>query len=352
MRLLKNPLRGTGLPESVALEPGEVATDPAPARALFGRCPDAAPTPLASHEAFAALCGVGHVFVKDERTRMGLGSFKALGATYAIAKYAAARGGKLTDETFVCASAGNHGLSMAAGARIFGARAIVYLSDTVPEAFAERLRREGADVVREGAVYEDSMAAAEKAAAENAWTLLSDSSWAGYSAPAIDVMEGYLIMTAEVADDLEEPPSHVFLQAGVGGLAAGSAAAVRHFWGDGPIIIVVEPDAAPCLLESVKAKTVVTVEGPVSSMGRLDCKTPSHLALRYLAREADYFIALSDEAVSETLALLASQGFASTPSGAAGLAALHHVRRSYDELGLSPESRVLTYLSEGPEDTA
>ena len=349
MQILKNPIKGTGVPEGPTMEPGELVTDPTNALSLFARCPDAAPTPLVSSAVLAELCGVGSVLIKDERTRMGLGSFKALGAAFAIAKHYAVAGGKLTGHTFICASAGNHGLSVAAGARVFGARSIVYLAETVPEAFAQRLRGEGAEVVREGPVYEDSMAAAEKAAAENGWTLLSDSSWLGYAEPARDVMEGYLIMTAEVADDLAEPPTHVFLQAGVGGLAAGSAAAVRHFWGDAPTIIVVEPDAAPCLLASVEAGGPVTVPGPVSSMGRLDCKTPSHLALRYLAREADYFVALSDTAVEESLALLAQHGFHSTPSGAAGLATLHQLGDQRAELGLNAGSRVLTYLSEGPE---
>lgn len=352
MRCFKNPVRGIGIPEVGDLEPGEIVTDPKAARALFARCPHAAPTPLLSNDILAQRLGIGALYIKDERSRMGLGSFKALGAAYAIAKRAAAKGGPLSDDTFICASAGNHGLSMAAGARVFGAKACVYLAETVPEAFADRLRREGAEVVRAGAVYEDSMAAAEKAAVTQGWTLLSDSSWTGYAEPARDVMEGYLIMTAEIADILADAPTHVFLQAGVGGLAAGSAAAIRHFWGAKPCIVVVEPEAASCLMDSVKAGRGVTVEGPVSEMGRLDCKTPSHLALRYLAHEADFFVCLSDEAVHETLILLAALDLHSTPSGAAGIAAVHHAGVHGLALGLGRDSRVLTYLSEGPEGIA
>jgi len=126
----------------------------------------------------------------------------------------------LAGRVFVAASAGNHGLSVAAGAQVFGARAVIYLADTVPEAFAELLRSKGAEVVRAGAIYEESMAAAQGAAAENGWTLLSDSSWEGYSAPAHAVMAGYTVLAAEIADEIPDPPTHVLLQAGVGGLAA------------------------------------------------------------------------------------------------------------------------------------
>ncbi|MCB1435476.1 MAG: pyridoxal-phosphate dependent enzyme, partial [Alphaproteobacteria bacterium] len=176
-------------------------------------------------------------------------------------------------------SAGNHGLSVAAGARVFGANAIIYLAKTVPESFAERLRSKGARVIRAGDTYEESMAAASDAAIAHSWHLLSDSSWLGYEDPARDVMEGYLIMGDELAHQIESPPSHVFLQAGVGGLAAAAAAAARRNWGHATKIIVVEPAFAPALFESIRAGRPVTTSGPVSSMGRLDCKEPSHLAL-------------------------------------------------------------------------
>ena len=76
-----------------------------------------------------------------------------------------AAAGRAAGRTYVTASAGNHGLSVAAGAAAFGARARIYIAETVPEAFAERLRAFGAEVRREGNVYEQSMAAAARDAA-------------------------------------------------------------------------------------------------------------------------------------------------------------------------------------------
>ena len=251
----------------------------------------------------------------------------------------------LVGRTYIAASAGNHGLSVAAGAQVFGATATIYLADSVPEAFAERLRAKGADVVRAGATYEDSMTAAEAAAKAGIGTLLSDSSWPGYEDPPLRVMEGYLQLAAEMVGQTEQVPTHIFLQAGVGGLAAAVAAHARLVWGDNPTIVVVEPEAAPALMERFRKGEVVTTDGPVSAMGRLDCKTPSMIALAGLARDADVFVTVSEDEATAAVRTLAEHDLATTPSGAAGMAAV--LARRPD---LGPEARVLAVLSEGPED--
>jgi diaminopropionate ammonia-lyase len=210
------------------------------------------------------------------------------------------------------------------------------------------LRAKGAEVERAGADYEVSLEAARRAAVENGWHLLSDSSWPGYAAWPLDVMEGYLAMGAEVAEQIGAPPTHIFLQAGVGGLAAAAGASARAAWGDAPMIVVVEPEAARALFEGVQAGRALNVPGPVSNMGRLDCKEASHLALGYLAREADAFMTISDAEAAAMVAELPAHGLDSSPSGAAGLAGLACV--DADAVGLDGASRVLVYLSEGPVD--
>ncbi|WP_417670197.1 pyridoxal-phosphate dependent enzyme [Roseibium sp.] len=356
MTILKNPWRSVGLPKNKNLAEGSICTNPSNAQALFALCPKAAVTPLVMSEELSEELGVASVAIKDERSRMGLGSFKALGAAHAIAKRAHARmtadpsltaGAALSDRTFVCASAGNHGLSLAAGAKAFGAQAVVFIAQSVPEIFKERLEDKGARVVRAGDIYEESMAAALEAAQENRWDFLPDSTWVGCTEPARDVMEGYLIMGEEVAAQIDAPPTHVLLQAGVGGLAAAAAASARRNWGDAPEIIIVEPEAAPALMESNRAGQFVATTGPVSNMGRLDCKEASHLALKYLAEEADVFVTISDAAAQATVDYLSSLGLRSTPSGVAGIAA---ARALSSDLGLRSDARLLVYLSEGPDD--
>jgi len=385
MDIALNPFRHGGLPANARPDDPRICHDPRDAMALYRQCPAAHETPLLERPALARTLGIHSLFLKDERERMGLGSFKALGAAHAIAKLAAKVGGfdfkadhdnTLSGTTFVCASAGNHGYAMAAGARVFGASAVVYLPMAVPEEFARRLADKGARVIREGVNYEASMDAAKRAAKTNGWHLLSDSSWPGYTEPARDIMEGYLIMAAEAADQIGEPPTHIFLQAGVGGLAAACAALARARWGDAPLISIVEPSLAPALFESIKAGRAIVTHGSTSScgerasstmggkrasstmgegrasskMGRLDCKEPSLLALDYLAVEADAFMTISDAQAFDTVAMLNEHGVATSPSGAAGLAGLHHLGADRDTLGIGPTSRILVYISEGPVD--
>jgi diaminopropionate ammonia-lyase len=311
---------------------------------LLIRCPVAAQTPLVQSDALAPKLGVGTVFVKDERDRMGLGSFKALGAAYVVAQDAAQ--GLARGQTYVTASAGNHGMSVAAGAAAFAANAVIYIAETVPEAFASKLREIGTEVRREGAVYEDSMAAAAKAANDNGWVLLSDSSWPEYYDRPHTLMEGYLVLMREAVEQMALPPTHIILQAGVGGLAAACAAYARKVWGDGPRIIVVEPTEAPALYASVEAGSAPVTTGAASQMGRLDCKEPSLIALKGLARDANDFVLISEDEGAAGALLCADVGLPSTPSGAAGVAALLAAKANPAALGLNLSSRVLVVLSE------
>lgn len=344
---IPNSFRGAGLPNQTAFPESSAQA----VSALLALCPVHTQTPLIECMALAQEAGVAKLSIKDERPRMGLGSFKALGAAYVIAHAADQARQRddwataLTGQTYVTASAGNHGLSVAAGARLFGARAVIYLSETVPEGFATRLRDMGAQVERAGATYEASMEAAEQAAVSQGWTLLSDSSWPGYIELPHRVMEGYLQLAAEMVAQIGTRPTHILLQAGVGGLAAAVAAHARLAWGDGPVIIVVEPDAAPALFDSIRAGQLVTSSGPVSSMGRLDCKTPSMIALAGLARDADQFVTITEEEAAEGIARLAQHGLQTTPSGGAGLAAL-----LAGVPGIGAEAHVVAILSEGTGD--
>ena len=338
MRALINPHRGPGLSSDTLAPVPFPSTSARQPLDYLTRCPRAGETPLVQSADLAARAGVGEIWIKDERDRMGLGSFKALGAAYVIACDHAE--GTAKGATYVTASAGNHGLSVAAGAAAFGAKSRVFISEQVPEDFAGSLRDVGAEVVREGADYEASMAAAARAAAERGDILLSDSSWPGYLDRPYRLMEGYLVLMDEVFARMEGIPTHIFLQAGVGGLAGAAAAAARAHWGDAPRIVVVEPDAAPALIASVEAGEPVHAPGPESVMGRLDCKDPSLIALKGLARDADVFLTITEEDGLAGAALAGEAGFPTSPSGAAGLAGVV-AGRDAPELALGPDARVL-----------
>ncbi|GAA2854372.1 diaminopropionate ammonia-lyase [Nonomuraea rubra] len=330
------------------------------ARARFARHPDYRPTPV---HAIPGLGGAGTAFVKDESGRMGLGSFKALGGAYAVHLLAERDGGG--GAPFVCASAGNHGISVAAGAAEVGVPCVVYLSEGVPEPFAQRLRALGAEVRRAGHDYEASMTAAMAAAQEHGWRLVADSSWDGYTGVPLDVMRGYSVLFDEMSDPGAFPPSaeptgayggheeagptHVFVQAGVGGLAAAAAGYIRDRWGEHPRIVVVEPDGAPCLIASARAGEPVRVSGHPTTLGRLDCREPSLLAHRLLSHLADLYVTITDEQAAAATRLLAAHGVALSGCGAAGAAGLLALTpAARDRLGLGRAARVLLVGTEGP----
>jgi len=315
--------------------------NPAAPLALLAACPVYAVTPLTSK-----IGPTGRtMLVKDESRRMNLGAFKALGGVYAVARlieeaWQAAGNDPLAPQdymddavkafaanlTFVCASAGNHGMAVAAGARIFGAKARILLASDVPAGFETRLREtQNAQVVRAGDTYAQSVEAAKADAAETGAILLADGSWPGYSHPPLLVMEGYTVIAEELREAFEASgdwPSHVFLQAGVGGIAGAITHMIRENWSVQPEIIIVEPNEAPCLTESHAAGYPVQVTGAASNMGRLDCKEPSLIAFGIFERTGVHFMTITDAQARDAANRLGSQGIPTTPSGAAGLAGL------------------------------
>lgn len=324
--------------------------------ALLAQCPAYRPTPMTAANALAPELGISALWVKDETARMNLGSFKALGGAFAVVQLLLDREGVsdpmsdaaravAKETTFITASAGNHGLSVAAGAQVFAAKAKVVLSMSVPEGFARRIEKTGAQVIRVEGSYEDSVSAAVRLAGENNWVHLADGSWDGYTTEPALVMEGYTVLAQECRNFFAADgrwPSHVVLQAGVGGLAAATAAQIRETWPEQPQIIIVEPDAAPCLLQSVQAGHLQRATGPLSNMGRLDCKEASLLAFQTLRFDADVFVTVSDGAALQAVSDLARAGIETTPSGAAGIAALR-------ELDLPRDAVAMIIASEGPE---
>ena len=336
--------------------------DPTDPSRWLAACPIHTTTALRPLEMLATTLGWSAIYAKDETDRMGLGSFKALGGAYAvlclvrdrlrevlqqepsITDIDAAKGGEtLQDFTVCCASAGNHGLSVAAGATVFGVACEVFLAETVPESFADRLRGKGATVVRAGFVYEDAMAAAVSRSHDEGVTLVSDASWDGEMHVPSLVMQGYAVMADEIFRELSHTndwPTHVALQAGVGGIAASVTAHIRRHWPIQPKIIVVEPDRAACLNNSVTAGHSVRADGLVSNMGRLDCKEPSLRAFEILREMADHFVLISDEQALSSVSLLRDHDVLTTPSGAAGLAGMIKYKPQQD-------ARVLILVTEG-----
>ncbi len=352
------------------------------ARREIASWPGYAPTPLVDLRGLAAAAGLGRILYKHEAPRFGLGSFKALGGAYAVlrvlqealraagiaeeASSADLRAGCWREETaritVACATDGNHGRSVAWGARMFGCRCVIYLHETVSAAREQAIARFGAEIRRVSGTYDDAVRRAAEDAAAHGWIVVSDTSYPGYLDIPRNVMLGYTVMVDEAVAQFPsgEEPTHLFLQGGVGGLAAAVAARFWQLYGsDRPRVVVVEPDRAACLFESARQGRPVGVPGDLDTiMAGLACGEPSLLAWQILEAVADDFLTIPDAAAVETMRLLAFPPAEDPPlvageSAVAGLAAVLLARRRSDlaaALELREDSRVLLIGSEGATD--
>lgn len=336
------------------------------------------PTPLHALPALAKELGLAGIYMKDEGMRLGLGSFKALGGSYALtilvleeAVRVLGRGLSLAElyepevltvassMTFCCATDGNHGRSVAAGAQMLGASAVIYVHAGVSQERVNAIARYGPRIVRVAGTYDDSVAEAARASEEQGWQLVSDTSWPGYERIPGLVMQGYTVMVQEALQQIPQPPTHVFIQAGVGGLAAAVAAYLALALGiQRPIFIVVEPGRAACLHESLLAGKAVKIKHEEPTvMAMLECYEPSLVAWRILSRLADAFMTVEEQeapAVMKRLARPLGQDpqIIAGESGGVGLAGLMRVLRvgDHSKIRLGADSRVLLINTEGATD--
>ncbi len=299
--------------------------------------PGYSPTPLLTLPGLANALGVGSIRYKDEAGRFGLGSFKALGGAFAVSQLADAHATNSAAVTVTSATDGNHGRSVAWGARTHGLRAVIYIHAEVSAGREQALRDQGAEVIRVDGNYDDSVRICYEAAAENGWTVISDTTFGdtGHEV-ARTVMLGYSVMLAEIADQLAgNVPTHVFVQGGVGGLAATVCECFRITFGaDAPRFIVVEPELAPCLFMSARnnKRTAVDIVSETVMAG-LSCGEVSSVAWPVLHHHADDFMTIPDSLVAPAMTMLRESPFGDTPivageSAVAGLAGFIAARKS------------------------
>jgi diaminopropionate ammonia-lyase len=331
------------------------------------------PTPLLSLDRLAGALGVHDVLYKDESQRFGLGSFKALGGAYAVmrllsdklglsmADLRSGEGGAAAQSvTVTTATDGNHGRSVAWGAQQAGCHCRIYIHAKVSEARAAAMAALGAEVVRIEGNYDDSVRICTRESAENGWDMVSDTSFASYMEIPRQVMAGYATIAEEAMAQAGPPITHVFVQVGVGGLAAALAARLWMELGPArPRIVVIESEHAACLLKSARRKRPTRVKiRHETIMAGMSCGEPSLLAWEILRRAATHFVTIGDNAVAPTMRMLASGkgGGGRIEAGecaAAGPAALiaaccdQRLRRAME---LDAESRVLLIGSEGATD--
>ena len=351
------------------------------AKSVISQWPGYAPTPLVNLRGIAKAANVARLHYKDEAYRFGLKSFKPLGGAYAVAcllmkvisaqttnqnievsdllsgKYA----GECSRVTVTAATDGNHGRSVAWGARMFGCRCVIYINESVSVGREKAIANYAAEVRRNPGSFDDAVRTASEVAEREGWHVIPDTSDGEIIEAPRNVTQGYAVMADEAIQQLAgEVPSHIFLQAGVGGMAAATCA---RFWQDygsqRPHTTLVEPFSSACWFESLQAGKPVAVTGELDSlMGGLSCGEVSRLAWTILGTGADAALKISDEAAAHTMRLLASGENGDLPlvageSGVAGLAGFLTVATDADarqSLGIDASSRIVVFGTEGATD--
>ena len=339
------------------------------------------PTELHFLSNLAEKIGIQSILYKDESTRFNLGSFKALGGAYGVLKFIQnklkaelgrkveikdIRNGKYLDYTknytVTTATDGNHGRSVAYGAELSGCKCQIYIHAEVSKGRQQAMEQFGAKVIRIQGNYDESLRICIEDATKNNWQIISDTSYEGYTQYPRYIMAGYTVLAHEIAQQLDtkDLPTHIFLQAGVGGFAA---AIMAYFWERYPnkkiTFIVVEPTLAPCLIESAKLNklTVFDIQKETMMAG-LSCGEPSLIAWNILKAGTDHFMTITDESVPELMRQLA-QGIEDDPSieagecSVSGLAALIQAKSNAhiaEQLNLNKNSRILLFGTEGATD--
>ena len=313
------------------------------------------PTPLLNLNKLNKDLKLNNIFYKDESKRFNLKSFKALGGAYAVEKISK----KKNKITVSSATAGNHGRSVAWGAKKLKLKCKIFVSQHVSKTRVDEIKKFGAEVIKVKGNYEDSLRKCQILSKKNNWSIIQDVSTKNYRYVPQLTMAGYSILIREITEQTNQYITHIFLQAGVGGLAAGLVAGVAKYFKRIPKIIVVEPDRADCVLQSIKSKKLKKIKIKKESiMGGMSCNEMSLVPWQILKKATNCCVSVTDNNVARTVARLKDKKFSkasiiggecATP-GIIALIGIWNDKKTRKLINLNQNSNVLVIGCEGNAD--
>jgi len=314
------------------------------------------PTPLIELDKLSKELNLNKIFYKDESKRFDLKSFKALGGAYAVEKVS--NGNK--DIVVATATAGNHGRSVAWGARRLGLKCKIFVSEFVSDARGQAMADLGADVVKVKGNYEKSLIECIKQSTDNNWQIVQDVAWKDYMIVPKYTMAGYTVMMKEIVDQINENKiTHIILQAGVGGMAGAMVAGIARYLDNIPVTITVEPDSAACVLESIRTGKIEKIDIKRESlMGGMSCGEVSLVPWNILKNSVRYCISLPDDDIAKTMKLLGNASFSkekiiageNSAPGVISLITSCEDEKIKEKIGLNKDSNVMLIGCEGDTD--
>ena len=314
------------------------------------------PTPLIDLNKLAKNYNLNNIFYKDESKRFKLKSFKALGGAYAVEKISAGNKNIIVST----ATAGNHGKSVAWGAQRLGLKSKIFISENVSESRAKDIASFGAEIIRVKGNYDDSLKACITQSTENNWEIIQDVAWQDYELVPKLTMSGYSVMIKEISEQTNHYITHIFLQAGVGGMASAVIAGVARYFKRIPRIIIIEPESADCVLASIDNSKLTKVDIKKESiMGGMSCGEVSLVPWQIIKNSVNNCLSLSDDNIATTVAMLAKGEFSndkiiggecSAPSIISLIMSCNN-KKIKQSLDLNEKSNVLLIGCEGDTDT-
>ena len=314
------------------------------------------PTPLILLNKLSNDLNLKNIFYKDESKRFDLKSFKALGGAYAVEKIS---NGK-KDIVISTATAGNHGRSVAWGSQRLGLKCKIFISENVSDARGKAMEKLGAEVIKVKGNYENSLNECIKQSNKNNWQIVQDVAWENYMQVPKYTMAGYAVMMKEIADQIDNNKiTHVFLQAGVGGMAGGMIAGIARYLQNIPTVIIVEPDSAACVMASIKAERIKKINIEKESlMGGMSCGEVSLVPWEILKNSIKYCVSLPDDNIGHAMKFLGNGNFSENKiiagenavPGVISLVASCKNDKAKKDLSLDDNSNVLLIGCEGDTD--
>ena len=314
------------------------------------------PTPLILLNKLSNDLNLKNIFYKDESKRFDLKSFKALGGAYAVEKIS---NGK-KDIVISTATAGNHGRSVAWGSKRLGLKCKIFISENVSDARGKAMEKLGAEVIKVKGNYENSLNECIKQSNKNNWQIVQDVAWENYMQVPKYTMAGYAVMMKEIVDQIDNNEiTHVFLQAGVGGMAGGMIAGIARYLQNIPTVIIVEPDSAACVMASIKAERIKKINIEKESlMGGMSCGEVSLVPWKILKNSIKYCVSLPDDNIGHAMKFLGNGNFSENKiiagenavPGVISLVASCKNDKAKKDLSLDDNSNVLLIGCEGDTD--
>ena len=314
------------------------------------------PTPLIELNKLSKELHLNKIYYKDENKRFDLKSFKALGGAYAVEKVSK----RNKDIVVATATAGNHGRSVAWGAKRLGLSCKIFISEFVSDARGRAMSDLGADVIKVKGNYEKSLLECIKQSTENNWQIVQDVAWENYVQVPKYTMAGYTVMMKEISDQIKDQKiSHIILQAGVGGMAGAMMSGIARYLNNIPITIVVEPDSAACVMESIKTGKIEKIDIKRESlMGGMSCGEVSLVPWQILKNSVKHCVSLPDDDIAKTMKLLGNSSFSdekivageNSAPGVISLITVCEDENIRHKLDLNEKSNVLVFGCEGDTD--